>query len=141
MTYDQWFISQQGTPYEGAYAFAEAAWVHQLTRIIEQQDIIKQLREDAAEEDSLRTKMATLLAETAVALKGKEAALHRHSWHDLPVIALEKMVIIEQLMTQNSELLAALESIADAAGQWTDNSEALRTAHFRARSTIVSVKH
>lgn len=26
MTYDQWFRSQQGIPYEGAYLFAEAAW-------------------------------------------------------------------------------------------------------------------
>ena len=26
MTYDQWFKSQQGIPYDGSYLFAEAAW-------------------------------------------------------------------------------------------------------------------
>ena len=35
MTYDQWFRSQQGIPYEGSYLFAEAAWEHQLKRIVE----------------------------------------------------------------------------------------------------------
>lgn len=35
MTYDQWFRSQQGTAYEGAYLFAEAAWEHQQKRIDE----------------------------------------------------------------------------------------------------------
>lgn len=35
MTYDQWFRSQQGTAYEGAYLFAEAAWDHQQKRIDE----------------------------------------------------------------------------------------------------------
>ena len=35
MTYDQWFKSQQGIAYEGSYLFAEAAWEHQLRRIVE----------------------------------------------------------------------------------------------------------
>lgn len=35
MTYDQWFRSQQGIPYDGSYLFAEAAWDHQQKKIDE----------------------------------------------------------------------------------------------------------
>lgn len=67
MTYDEWFRSKQGVPYEGAYVFAQDAWTYQ-------GDTIAELRAELEESDALREKLAKLLAETAVALKGEEAA-------------------------------------------------------------------
>jgi hypothetical protein len=29
MTFDQWFINQQGLPYDSSYLFAKAAWDYQ----------------------------------------------------------------------------------------------------------------
>lgn len=63
-----------------------------------------ELLDDIAEESAVREKLATLLAETAVALKGQEAALFRHSWHDLAEVA-------GKVVAQRDELLAALERI------------------------------
>lgn len=48
---------------------------------------LHRLQSDLEESDAVRDKCARLLAETAVALKGPEAALHRHGWHDLPEVA------------------------------------------------------
>ena len=48
-----------------------------------------QLREDLQETDAIRERCAQLLAETAVALKGPEKALHRHGWQDLPEAAIK----------------------------------------------------
>jgi hypothetical protein len=44
---------------------------------------IKELEEEAADDDQLREKMATILRDTANALKGKPDARMLHSWHDL----------------------------------------------------------
>lgn len=63
-----------------------------------------QLLADIDEESAVREKLATLLAETSIALKGPEAALFRHSWHDLAEVA-------GVVVAQRDELLAALESI------------------------------
>lgn len=48
---------------------------------------IAELESSLAESDAVRDRIAHLLAETAVALKGPEKALHRHGWHDLPQVA------------------------------------------------------
>ena len=73
-------------------------------------DVVKQRDEllaDIAEESAVREKLATLLAETAVALKGPEAALFRHSWHDLAEVAAG-------IVKQRDELLAALMGMCGA---------------------------
>ena len=54
-----------------------------------QAERIKELEADLAEEAHIRDRMAHLLAETAVALKGPEKALHRHGWQDLPEAAIK----------------------------------------------------
>lgn len=56
-------------------------------QIEKQSERIKELESDADEEAHIRDRMAQLLAETAVALKGPEKALHRHGWQDLPECA------------------------------------------------------
>ena len=56
-------------------------------QIEKQSERIKELESDADEEAHIRDRMAQLLAETAVALKGPEKALHRHGWQDLPEAA------------------------------------------------------
>jgi hypothetical protein len=48
---------------------------------------VQAMCEETNDEDTLRTRMARLLTDTANALKGAPAELHRHSWHDLPEIA------------------------------------------------------
>ena len=68
-------------------------------RVMKERD---ELLADVAEEAAVREKLATLLAETAVALKGPEAALFRHSWHDLAEVAAG-------VVKHRDELLAALE--------------------------------
>ena len=80
---------------EQVYEHTEA----KLDRLLDQRD---ELLADVAEEAAVREKLATLLAETAVALKGPEAALFRHSWHDLAEVAAG-------VVKHRDELLAALE--------------------------------
>ena len=48
-----------------------------------------------AEEAHIRDRMAQLLAETAVALKGPEKALHRHGWQDLPEVAAKQAAALK----------------------------------------------
>ena len=82
---------------EQVYEHTEA----KLDRLLDQRD---ELLADVAEEAAVREKLATLLAETAVALKGPEAALFRHSWHDLAEVAAG-------VVKHRDELLAALEKM------------------------------
>ena len=64
--------------------------------IIEKQaERIKELESDADEEAHIRDRMAQLLAETAVALKGPEKALHRHGWQDLPEVAAKQSAALK----------------------------------------------
>lgn len=76
---------------------------------------VETLRKDLEESDAVRNSLAVLLSETAVALKGEEAELHRHSWHDLPAVALAAMIEVEMLKKQRDELLAALEGMVGIA--------------------------
>ena len=73
-------------------------------RFLELEKQRDELLGDIAEESAVREKLATLLAETAVALKGPEAALFRHSWHDLADVAAG-------IVKQRDELLAAAEAV------------------------------
>jgi len=68
---------------------------------------------DLKESDAVRNRLATLLSETAIALKGEEAALQRHSWHDLPVVALSAMIEIEMLKGQRNDLLTICRNVVE----------------------------
>lgn len=48
--------------------------------------------------------------------------------------------LLIELVKQRDELMAALESLTDASGQWTTHSEQIRIAHFGAKAIIASVK-
>ena len=60
-----------------------------------QAERIKELESDVDEEAHIRDRMAKLLAETAVALKGPEKALHRHGWQDLPDVAAKQSAALK----------------------------------------------
>jgi hypothetical protein len=79
--------------------------------------------EDLKGSDAVRDRLAVLLSDTAIALKGEEAALQRHSWHDLPVVALAAMIEIEMLKNQRDELLGAAEAIEINAEECLDFDE------------------
>ena len=71
-------------------------WVSDAEAIIAQQsERIKELESDVDEEAHIRDRMAKLLAETAVALKGPEKALHRHGWQDLPDVAAKQSAALK----------------------------------------------
>jgi len=76
--------------------------------------------DDLRESDAVRDRLAALLSDTAIALKGEEAELQRHSWHDLPVVALAAMIEIEMLKGQRDDLLAALLREASQASDAID---------------------
>ena len=63
--------------------------------IAQQSERIKELESEVDEEAHIRDRMAKLLAETAVALKGPEKALHRHGWQDLPEVASKQSAALK----------------------------------------------
>ena len=63
--------------------------------IAQQSERIKELESEVDEEAHIRDRMAKLLAETAVALKGPEKALHRHGWQDLPDVAAKQSAALK----------------------------------------------
>ena len=64
-------------------------------KILMQTERIKELTDDLEESDAIRDRCAHLLAETAVALKGPEKALHRHGWQDLPEVAAKQSAALK----------------------------------------------
>jgi len=63
--------------------------------ISQQADRINELTVDIAEEEHIRDRMSQLLAETAVAIKGPEKALHHHGWQDLPEVAAKQSAALK----------------------------------------------
>lgn len=79
MTYDQWFRSQQGIPYEGMYLFAEAAWEHQqkqIATLTRQRDLaveaLKQILADDYENDFLSFDLFDMSNKTISTIKESE---------------------------------------------------------------------
>ena len=66
-----------------------------LVRLSDAEAIIAQKDAEIAESDHIRDRCAHLLAETAVALKGPEKALHRHGWQDLPEVAAKQSAALK----------------------------------------------
>ena len=56
---------------------------------------VRRLHDDLEESDAIRDRCAHLLAETAVALKGPEKALHRHGWQDIPEVAARQSAALK----------------------------------------------
>jgi hypothetical protein len=69
--------------------------------------------DDLRESDAVRDRLAALLSDTAIALKGEEAELQRHSWHDLPVVALAAMIEIEMIKGQRDDLLTICRNVVE----------------------------
>ena len=95
----------------GMGAEREAALLGKMER---QSERIKELESDVDEEAHIRDRMAKLLAETAVALKGPEKALHRHGWQDLPDVAAKQSAALKlarQALTSITEKPRAYEGI------------------------------
>ena len=63
--------------------------------ISQQSKRIEELTDGLEESDAIRDRCAHLLAETAVALKGPEKALHRHGWQDLPEVAAKQSAALK----------------------------------------------
>ena len=66
-----------------------------LVRLSDAEAIISAKDAEIAESDHIRDRCAHLLAETAVALKGPEKALHRHGWQDLPEVAAKQSAALK----------------------------------------------
>ena len=127
---------------DGAVALFSAPPGH-AAKVAELEAQLADAQVDIEESDTVRHLLATLLSETAVSLKGEEDPLHRHSWHDLPVVALAAMLEIEllkqkvaELQAQRDELLAALEQ----AIAWVDGERTPIHMLSSARSIIARVK-
>ena len=64
---------------------------------------IAELEAELAESDAVRERLAYILAETSVALKGPNGPLSLHSWHDLAEVASTMKLtldIAEELLAQ-----------------------------------------
>ena len=70
---------------------------------------VAELKAEVEEESAIRERLAKLLAETAIALKGEEQALTKHSWHDLGWCAAEVVHERDKLRNQVTLLRDALK--------------------------------
>ena len=100
---------------------------------------IAALEDQLAEEEHIRERMAHLLAETAVALKGPEEARKRHGWQDLPEAAASLRAEVEALRTAVANEREACALICDSVNTYSNPMTATDCADaIRARSVIYS---
>ena len=79
-----------------AVEWAQENWeTEAFVRLSDAEAIISAKDAEIAESDHIRDRCAHLLAETAVALKGPEKALHRHGWQDLPEVAAKQSAALK----------------------------------------------
>ena len=94
------------------------------------------LASEVAEESHVRERMGQLLALTAIALKGPNEKLSRHSWHDLP----EKAEELQQQLAANDALLElALAYIRRKACVGMSYEFALQHGDIHARATLEAI--
>ena len=60
-------------------------------------EALESMVEELRAADNLCERMADILRRTAVALKGSEAPLHSHGWHDLPEVAEQMAANVQRL--------------------------------------------
>ena len=72
---------------------------------------VAELKADIEEEGAIRERLTTLLDHTAIALKGEEKALTKHSWHDLGWCAAQVVYDRDKLRKQVTLLREGFEKI------------------------------
>lgn len=83
-----------------------------------------ELREELEESDAVVTKLSTLLAGVAIALRGPELELHRHGYNGLP----ELISALQHRLTVAEQRLSQVEGACDLAMSAIDDDE--RGANF-----------
>lgn len=91
-------------------------------------DMIDNLREEIEEEVAIRERLAKILTDTAIAIKGEEPPLTRHSWHDLEQCANDVVKERNALRQKLSSLLQDLHVIKDQCSLW--GGEATRAGNL-----------
>ena len=95
---------------------ADKKHYYDLTEAIEIIERLKaerdQLRAELEESDAVLDKLAKLLAGVAVALKGEELPLHRHSYHDLPEGVQALKAELERVRAQNESFAEHMRALA-----------------------------
>ena len=117
----------------GMGAERELALLGQIER---QDERIKGLTDDLEESDAIRDRCAHLLAETAVALKGPEKALHRHGWQDLPEVAAKQSAALKLAR----EALFDMQDSYAAVHGWKDSFVIAATTAIAAIDALGEVK-
>lgn len=74
---------------------------------------LAEITKERDEEEAIRERCANLLAETAVALKGPEKALHRHGWQDLPEVAVNLTARLSESEQRELEAAAQVALLRD----------------------------
>ena len=108
----------------------ELEWINK--RLSDAEAIISAKDAEIAESDHIRDRCAHLLAETAVALKGPEKALHRHGWQDLPEVAAKQSAALKlarEALTSITEKPRAYEGIRMASQALAAIDEVLKGEH------------
>ena len=104
--------------------------------ISQQSKRIEELTDGLEESDAIRDRCAHLLAETAVALKGPEKALHRHGWQDLPEVAAKQSAALKLAR----EALFDMQDSYAAVHGWKDSFVIAATTAIAAIDALGEVK-
>ena len=107
-----------------------------LVRLSDAEAIISAKDAEIAESDHIRDRCAHLLAETAVALKGPEKALHRHGWQDLPEVAAKQSAALKLAR----EALFDMQDSYAAVHGWKDSFVIAATTALAAIDALGEVK-
>ena len=107
-----------------------------LVRLSDAEAIISAKDAEIAESDHIRDRCAHLLAETAVALKGPEKALHRHGWQDLPEVAAKQSAALKLAR----EALFDMQDSYAAVHGWKDSFVIAATTAIAAIDALGEVK-
>lgn len=84
-------------------------------------------REESQDDETLRERMATLLHETANALKGDPGPLRAHDWSDLPRVAAELRAEVAAIEQRGAErLLDVLDDLSEVLADTDDPVAAVR---------------
>ena len=120
-----------------AVEWAQENWeTEAFVRLSDAEAIISAKDAEIAESDHIRDRCAHLLAETAVALKGPEKALHRHGWQDLPEVAAKQSAALKLAR----EALFDMQDSYAAVHGWKDSFVIAATTAIAAIDALGEVK-
>ena len=115
----------------GVLEYVDVEFSEQLERELQaERQRCEGLGADVADEAEVRERLAKLLADTAIALKGPELPLQGHDWSDLPKVAHELKLAYDlaEHMLQQAESRAA--SAEKDARRWCKFAEMWRDETF-----------